>query len=148
MRPALAPQLPNVKGGKTMLIDCGANVDCKPEYLNQFAVMGSEYMKSMCKIENPRVGLLNIGAEDKKGNNLTHEAFALLKENKKINFVGNIEARDIISGECDVVVTDGFSGNVALKSMEGIAGAVFSKLKEAIKSSLLATLAVPSGRRE
>lgn len=135
MRPALAPQLPNVKGGKTMLIDCGANVDCKPEYLNQFAVMGSEYMKSMLKIENPRVGLLNIGAEDKKGNNLTHEAFALLKENKKINFVGNIEGRDILLGDVDVVVADGFAGNVALKSTEGAVMAVLKMLKESINNA-------------
>jgi len=135
LRPALAPQLPNVKGGKTMLIDCGANVDCKPEYLNQFAIMGSEYMKSMCKIENPRVGLLNIGAEDKKGNNLTHEAFALLKENKKINFVGNIEGRDILSGDVDIVVSDGFAGNVALKSTEGAVIAVLKMMKDAIKGA-------------
>ena len=79
-RPALAPMLPTITGGKTMLIDCGANVDCKPEYLLQFAIMGSEYIKSMLGIENPRVGLLNIGAEDKKGNALTHEVFPLLKE--------------------------------------------------------------------
>ena len=135
MRPALAPRLPNIKGGKTMLIDCGANVDCKAEYLNQFAVMGSEYMKSMCKIENPRVALLNIGAEDKKGNSLTHEAFTLLKENKNINFVGNIEGRDILSGDVDVVVSDGFAGNVALKSTEGAVIAVLQMMKEAINNA-------------
>jgi len=135
LRPALAPQLPNVKGGKTMLIDCGANVDCKPEYLNQFAVMGSEYMKSMCKIVNPKVGLLNIGAEDKKGNSLTHDAFALLKENNKINFVGNIEGRDILSGDVDIVVSDGFAGNVALKSTEGAVMAVIQMLKESINKA-------------
>ena len=132
LRPALAPTLPTILDGKTMLIDCGANVDCKPEYLAQFAKMGSVYMNRMCKVENPRVGLLNIGAEDKKGNNLTHEAFTLLKADDSINFIGNVEARDLLSGVVDVVVTDGFAGNVALKATEGAVVNVLNILKKSI----------------
>lgn len=139
MRPALAPLLPNANGTNTMLIDCGANVDCKPEYLKQFALMGSVYMKSMCGIENPRVGLLNIGAEDKKGNALTHEAFALLKEMENINFIGNVEARDLLSGEVDVVVSDGFAGNVALKATEGAIKTLLKIMKNSINNSGLFT---------
>ncbi|MBR2909222.1 MAG: phosphate acyltransferase PlsX [Clostridia bacterium] len=135
LRPALAPMLPNIVGGRTMLIDCGANVDCKPEYLKQFAIMGSVYIKSMLGIENPRVGLLNIGVEDKKGNALTHEAFPLLKECKEINFIGNVEARDILSGEVDVLVSDGFAGNVALKSTEGAVMNLLKLIKSSIKEA-------------
>ena len=131
-RPALAPPLPNLKGGKTLLIDCGANMDSKPEFLCQFALMGSIYMKKMFGVENPRVALLNVGVEDKKGNELCHEAFAMLKEMKTINFVGNMEARDLTSGEYDVVVTDGFAGNVALKSTEGIGVYILKTLKKEI----------------
>ena len=134
-RPALAPMLPTITGGKTMLIDCGANVDCRAVYLKQFAVMGSVYMKSMLGIENPRVGLLNIGTEDKKGNMLTHEVFPLLKECKEINFVGNVEARDILSGCVDVIVSDGFAGNVALKSTEGAVLNVLKLIKDSIKKA-------------
>lgn len=135
LRPALAPTLPTILDGKTMLIDCGANVDCKPEYLAQFAKMGSVYMNRMCKVENPRVGLLNIGAEDKKGNNLTHEAFTLLKADDSINFIGNVEARDLLSGVVDVVVTDGFAGNVALKATEGAVVNVLNILKKSINDA-------------
>ena len=135
MRPALAPTLPNVKGGQTLLIDCGANVDCKPEYLVQFAQMGTIYMQNVCGIENPKVGLLNIGAEDKKGNTLTHEAFPLLSEAKKINFVGNVEARDLLSGDVDVIVADGFAGNIALKASEGAIKNMSKLLKTEIKNS-------------
>lgn len=135
LRPALAPMLPNLAGGKTMLIDCGANVDCKPEYLKQFAIMGSVYIKSMLGIENPRVGLLNIGAEDKKGNALTHEAFPLLKECREINFIGNVEGRDILSGNVDVLVSDGFAGNVALKSTEGAVINLLKLIKKSIKEA-------------
>lgn len=133
LRPALAPTLPTITGGRTMLIDCGANVDCKKEYLEQFAVIGSTYMKTMCGLENPRVGLLNIGAEEHKGNSLTHEAYELLKDNKNINFIGNVEARDLLSGTVDVVVADGFAGNVALKATEGAALNVMKLLKTNIK---------------
>lgn len=131
-RPSTAPVLPNLKGGKTLLIDSGANVDCKPEYLVQFAVMGSEYMKCMYGIENPRVALVCVGTEDHKGNALTHEAFELLKKLPNINFVGNMEARDALSGNYDVLVCDGFVGNTLLKSTEGAIDAMNKMLKEEI----------------
>ena len=118
-----------------MLLDCGANVDCKPNWLVQFAVMGSVYMREVFGVENPRVALLSNGTEDEKGCALTLETFELLKNEKSINFVGNMEARDILSGEYDVVVADGFAGNVALKSTEGAVKTVLSYLKTAIKSS-------------
>ena len=132
-RPALAPPLPNLAGGHTLLIDCGANMDSKPEFLCQFALMGSIYMESMFGVKNPRVALLSVGVEDAKGNELTHQAFSLLKEMKNINFVGNMEARDMLSGEYDVIVTDGFAGNVALKSTEGAIGFLLKQLKTSIK---------------
>lgn len=135
LRPALAPCLPTVNDRKTMLIDCGANVDSKAEFLQQFAIMGSAYMKAMLNIEDPKVGLLNIGAEDKKGNALTHEAFELLKQTPNINFVGNVEAREILSGDVDVIVSDGFAGNVALKATEGAVLNVFSLIKKSIKDA-------------
>ena len=132
-RPALAPPLPNLAGGHTLLIDCGANMDSKPEFLCQFALMGSIYMESMFGVKNPRVALLSVGVEDAKGNELTHQAFSMLKEMKNINFVGNMEARDMLSGEYDVIVTDGFAGNVALKSTEGAIGFLLKQLKSSIK---------------
>lgn len=135
LRPALAPTLPNLNDGKTMLIDCGANVDCKPEYLEQFAIMGSVYMKSMLGVENPRVGLLNIGTESKKGNSLTHEAYSLLEKCSKINFIGNVEARELLSGTVDVVVADGFAGNIALKATEGAVANTMKLLKQSIKEA-------------
>ncbi len=131
-RPSTAPVLPNLKGGKTLLIDSGANVDCKPEYLVQFAVMGSEYMKCMYGIENPRVALVCVGTEDHKGNALSHETFELLKKLPNINFVGNMEARDALSGNYDVLVCDGFVGNTLLKSTEGAIDAMNKMLKEEI----------------
>lgn len=134
LRPALAPPIPNIKGGKTILIDCGANMDSKPQFLTHFALMGSIYSQKMFGVENPRVALLNVGNEDKKGNELCHEVFPLLKDMKNINFVGNLEARDIFSGDADVVVTDGFAGNVALKSAEGTANLILSSLKKEIES--------------
>jgi glycerol-3-phosphate acyltransferase PlsX len=135
LRPALAPVLPALNGGDTLLIDCGANVDCKPAYLAHFALMGSAYMRAMFGVENPRVALLSVGTEDKKGNELTRAAFGILKT-LPINFVGNMESRDLLSGGYDVVVTDGFAGNVALKSMEGALKGVLQVLKGAIASGL------------
>jgi glycerol-3-phosphate acyltransferase PlsX len=132
-RPALAPLLPTVNESNVLLIDCGANVDCKPINLVEFAIMGSEYMKHICKLKNPRVALLSNGVEDKKGNELNKEAFKLL-EQTDINFVGNMEARDCLSGNYDVLVTDGFAGNIALKSLEGTAVSIFTVLKKGIKS--------------
>lgn len=140
IRPALAPCLPNLKGGETMLLDCGANVDCKANWLVQFAIMGSVYMREVQGVKNPRVALLSNGTEDEKGCALTLEAFELLKNEKSINFVGNMEARDILSGEYDVVVADGFSGNVALKSTEGAVKVVLKHLKTSIMSSISAKI--------
>ncbi|GIO21932.1 phosphate acyltransferase PlsX [Oceanobacillus sp. J11TS1] len=133
-RPALSPTFPTLDGQGFLMLDVGANVDAKPEHLLQYAIMGSIYVERVRKIENPRVGLLNVGTEDGKGNDLTKRAFQLL-ENAPINFIGNVEARDILNGVADVVVTDGFSGNVALKTMEGVAEAIFSLLKGVFMSS-------------
>lgn len=133
-RPALAPFLPTITGGQTLLIDCGANVDCKPEYLKQFAIMGSIYVKAMLGIENPRVALISNGVEDHKGNEQVHGAFELLKNTPEINFVGNMEAREMFSGDYDVLVADGFAGNVALKSAEGTMNAFMSVLKQEIEA--------------
>lgn len=133
-RPALSPLLPTKTGGRVCLIDCGANVDCKPEYLVQFALMAVCYMKEVEGIENPRVGLVSVGVEDHKGNALTKQVFEMLKK-LPINFVGNMEARDAISGDYDILVADGFIGNVLLKTVEGTAMMVMKKLKESIMSS-------------
>ncbi len=140
IRPALAPLIPNLKGGETMLLDCGANVDSKAVNLLQFAVMGSAYMKEVKGIENPKVALLSNGTEDKKGCALSREAFDLLKIEDGINFVGNMEARDILSGDYDVVVADGFYGNIALKSIEGAVATIFASLKAEVKSSKKAAI--------
>lgn len=132
-RPALAPVMPTVKG-PVLLIDCGANVDCKPNYLQQFAVMGSAYMKKVCGIDAPRVGLINNGAEAEKGNELTKSAYKLL-ENTDINFVGNCEARYTMTGDYDVLVCDGFVGNAVLKCTEGVARSVMSIMKQELMAS-------------
>jgi len=139
-RPALAPMLPTVTGGKVLLIDCGANMDSRPMHLCHFAVMGSEFMRSVEGIQNPRVALLSVGVEDAKGNQLVLETFPMMKE-LPINFVGNMEARDALSGEYDVIVTDGFAGNVLLKSVEG----AVSGLTKIIKSSLYTNLKTKIG---
>ena len=133
-RPALAPILPTVNDGKVMLLDCGANAECKPENLLDFAIMGNEYMKAM-GVKKPRIALLNIGTEEEKGSEMIKEAHQLLK-NAKLNFVGNIEARDVIKGNVDVVVADGFSGNVCLKTIEGTAEILFGEIKEITRKSL------------
>lgn len=133
-RPALAPTLPTIDGKGFVMLDLGANSDAKPEHLQQFAVMGSVYAEKVRGIQNPRVGLLNIGTEDKKGNELTKAAFLLLKETP-VNFIGNVESRDLLNGVADVVVTDGFTGNMVLKTIEGTAGAMFTLLKEAFNTS-------------
>ncbi len=138
LRPALCPLIPTFTGGKVCIVDCGANMDCKPEYLAQFALMGSEYMKSV-GVENPRVALVSVGDEDKKGNDLTHAAFSVLKK-LPINFVGNMEARYALSGNYDVLVCDGFVGNVLLKTVEGTAMGVMKMLKNEIKSSFKAKI--------
>ena len=138
-RPALCPVLPTSKGGPVALCDSGANMDCKPEYLEQFGLMASAYMKSL-GVQNPRVALLNVGTEDHKGDLRSKETFALLKDNKNINFVGNMEARDALSGDFDVIVTDGFAGNVLLKATEGCAKNLLGTLKQSIKSSFLSKI--------
>jgi len=129
LRPALAPILPNVKSG-TLLIDAGANADCKPENLLQFGIMGSIYMERVLGRKNPTVGLINIGEESSKGNELTKEAYRLLKESEQITFAGNIEARDVPKGVVDVLVCDGFTGNILLKYTEGLGLSIFGMLKE------------------
>lgn len=139
-RPALCPALPTVVEGKSVyLLDCGANADCKPINLVQFALMGAAYAESM-GIENPKVALLSNGTEDEKGNMLIHEVLPILKGIEGLNFVGNIEGRDIMNGNQDVVVCDGFSGNIALKSIEGAAMSVMKSLKKGIYSSLRAKI--------
>lgn len=132
-RPALAPSLPTVKGKPVILCDCGANIDCKPLNLLHFAIMASAFSSAVTGTVKPVVGLLSNGAEAKKGNELNKEAFALLSECPHIDFKGNCEARDLLSGDFDVVVADGFNGNIALKSAEGTAGAIFSVLMDGIK---------------
>ena len=134
-RAPLAPLIPTEKGA-SLLIDCGANVDARPAHLVQFAVIGSIYMKSICGIENPRVGLVNIGAEEEKGNALAKETYPLLKACKDINFIGNIEAREIPEGKADVIVCEAFVGNVILKLYEGVAGALMKKVKAGMMSTL------------
>lgn len=127
-RVAFAPMIPN-SNGFFMLIDGGANVDCRPEMLLQFGIMGSIYLEKVIGVENPRVGLANVGTEDHKGGELQHQAFAMLKESN-LNFIGNIEARDISNDGADVVVADGFTGNIILKMFEGVVTMVMGKFKE------------------
>ncbi|MBE6788269.1 MAG: phosphate acyltransferase PlsX [Ruminococcaceae bacterium] len=138
-RPALATLLPG-DTGPTMLMDCGANVECRSEMLMQFALMGSIYMNKIQSVENPRVMLANVGTEDTKGGPLQKESFELLK-NSSLNFCGNIEGRDILSGIADVVVTDGFSGNLILKTCEGVAGMMYSNLKQVFKKNFISKIA-------
>src|ERR1700731_2679251 len=134
-RPALAAVFPTAVSTVAILLDVGANVDCKPENLEQFAVMGEIYFRSMFGTRRPRVGLLSIGEEETKGNELTREAFQLLKR-LPLNFIGNVEGRDLFSGHVDVIVADGFVGNVALKISEGVANLVRTVLKESLRSTI------------
>ncbi len=135
-RPALATIVPTVTGVPTLLLDVGANVDSHPENLVQFAVMGSMYARHVLKVSNPRVGLLSIGEEDSKGNGLTRDTLPMLRALKGINFIGNVEGRDLFNGSVDVVVCDGFVGNVALKTSEGLARLVSVTLRESLKSTV------------
>lgn len=134
-RPALAAVFPTAIGTAASLLDVGANVDCKPQNLAQFAVMGEIYFRSMFGTRRPRVGLLSIGEEESKGNELTRDAFQLLKQ-LPLNFVGNVEGRDLYNGQVDVIVADGFVGNVALKTSEGVANLVRATLKETLKATI------------
>ena len=134
-RPPLAPLIPT-KTGFSLLIDCGANVDARPSHLLQFAKMGSGYMENVVGIKNPKVALVNIGAEEEKGNALVKETYPLLKEMEGINFIGNIEARDIPNGDADVIVCDAFVGNVILKLYEGVASVLIDKIKGSMMNSI------------
>jgi glycerol-3-phosphate acyltransferase PlsX len=136
-RPALSAVLPTQKGKPAILLDVGANVDCKPHHLEQFAVMGDIYSRAIFGIRRPRVGLLSIGEEDSKGNELTKEAFKSLKQ-APINFIGNVEGRDIFKGEIDVIVCDGFTGNVALKLSEGLIETFAAMLRQELEKTIAA----------
>ena len=139
-RSALAPLIPTLKGN-AVLIDSGANAECKSEYYSQFGLMGSVYSTCVFGKENPKVGLINIGVEHHKGTHTVVEAYNLLKENKNINFVGNIEARDVLMGTADVYVSDGWSGNLVIKSIEGTIDALMQVIKGVFKTNLLTKLA-------
>lgn len=134
-RPPLAPLIPTEKG-VSLLLDCGANVDARPSHLLQFAKMGSVYMESVMGVKNPRVGIVNIGAEEEKGNALVKETYPLLKNCPEINFIGSVEARDIPAGAADVVVCEAFVGNVILKLYEGVGATLISKVKSGMMTSL------------
>ncbi len=138
-RPAIGTVLPS-KTRKFMLMDCGANAECRPEMLNQFGIMASVYLKNVERVENPEIGLLNIGTEDTKGTPLQLEAYKLL-QSSPINFIGNIEARDIPAGICDAVIADGFTGNVALKLYEGVAMNLMKMLKGVFLTNIKTKLA-------
>ncbi len=139
-RPAIAAVLPNISGS-TILIDAGANSDCKPHFLYEFGLMAAIFCKNVLKIENPRIGLLSNGEEDEKGNEFTLKVFNLLKEDKGYyQFIGNVEGYDIFNGSCDIVVTDGFTGNIALKTAEGTVKAIFKILKEEIQKNFVSKI--------
>ena len=138
-RAAMGPAMPNKAGGKTVICDCGANAECTPEFLLQFGIVGTLFAKKNLGVENPRVGLLNIGTEDTKGTPLQKEAYALLQnahEKGLVNFIGNVEGREVLLGGVDVVVCDGFSGNVLLKTIEGTAMFMGSLLKRMFKKNI------------
>jgi glycerol-3-phosphate acyltransferase PlsX len=145
-RPALATVMPSSKGNPCILLDVGANVDCKAHNLEQFAVMGEMYARSVLKINEPRVGLLSIGEEESKGNELTRETFPLLKA-LPIKFIGNVEGRDIFNGRADVIICDGFVGNVALKTSEGIGRFVRDALRESLTRTVTAQVGALLSRR-
>ena len=142
-RAAMAPSMPTKTGGRVIICDCGANAECTPEFLLQFGLVGSAYAKNVFGLENPRVGLLNIGTEDSKGTQLQKDAFTLLQNAAQkglIHFTGNVEARSVPLGEVDVVVCDGFSGNILIKSIEGTAMFMGSMLKKMFKKNLFCNL--------
>jgi glycerol-3-phosphate acyltransferase PlsX len=145
-RPALAMVMPTTAGSPCVLLDVGANVDCKPQNLEQFAVMGEMYARSVLKISRPRVGLLSIGEEEGKGNELTAETLPLLKQ-LPVNFIGNVEGRDIYNGHADVVVCDGFVGNVALKTSEGLTKLVRDMLKQSLNTTVTAQVGALLSRK-
>jgi len=134
-RPAIATVLPTIIG-KVVVLDVGANVDCKPEYLLQFAQIGNKYAKYILNTENPKIGLINIGEEETKGNNFTQKAYKILEKDDNINFIGNIEGKDIFKGKANVIVCDGFTGNIILKSSEGLAKMLLTKINKKIITQL------------
>lgn len=138
-RPAITTVFPNKKGHMVVL-DVGANADCRPEFLDHFAILGSKYSEIILGVENPKVGLLNIGEEEGKGNEITREAYEILKAQGDVNFVGNIEPHKMMNGEVDVIVTDGYTGNIVLKTAEGIGKYIVDFLKTEINQSLLAKI--------
>lgn len=138
-RPGFAPIIPTT-GGCAMLVDCGANVECRPEMLQQFGIMGSIYMQNVMQVDKPRIGLANVGTEEHKGTQLQHDTYALLQKSP-VNFIGNIEGRDIPMDVCDVIVTDGFTGNLILKTYEGVAMALMGKIKGIFKKNIKTKLA-------
>src|SRR5215210_2774389 len=150
-RPALAALIPTKAGKPVLLLDVGANSDCKPQQMAQFAIMGDAYSRSVLGTNRPTVGLMSIGEEEAKGNELTKEAFPLLRELSSLNFVGNVEGRDVFTGAVDVIVTDGFTGNVMLKLSEGLQDAVISLIKRELSASAItkagAMLARPAFQR-
>jgi glycerol-3-phosphate acyltransferase PlsX len=139
-RPALAPMLPTMDDKGVLALDLGANMDAKPEHLLQYAIMGSIYRSKVHGMDKPRVGLLNVGTEAMKGNEAAKAAFGLL-EKAPIHFIGNVEARDVLNRNCDVLICDGFAGNIMLKAMEGAAGTIFASLKDAFGQSVLTKVA-------
>ncbi|MFW6264597.1 MAG: phosphate acyltransferase PlsX [Bacillota bacterium] len=139
-RPSILINFPSVNG-QTIVMDNGANADCKPEHLLQFALMGQIYAKNVLKIDNPRIGLLSIGEEKEKGNQLVKDSYPLFENEEKLNnFIGNVEGRDVFNGNCDLVICDGFVGNVVLKTTEGVASLMFNLLKDAFTSSIRSKL--------
>ncbi len=149
-RPPLAPLIPTTKG-PALLLDCGANVDARPSHLVQFAKMGSIYMEHVLGVKNPRVGIVNIGAEEEKGNALVKETFPLLKECEGINFIGSVEAREIPLGGADVIVCEAFTGNVIIKTIEGVGKAMLSMLKQGLMATVrskIGALLVKSSLKE
>ncbi|MDR1150294.1 MAG: phosphate acyltransferase PlsX [Clostridiales bacterium] len=139
-RPVIGTLLPNVNKKLSLLLDSGANIDSKDYFLLHHAKLGSQYFKSIFKIKNPRVGLINIGTEANKGNKLCREVFELLEKNEELNFVGNIESRDIFFDNADVLVCDGFIGNIIIKNIEGVAKFIFDSIKEELSKNLLSKL--------
>lgn len=139
-RPAILANIPNAKGGFTALIDAGANADCRPSFLQQFALMGDAYARAMYATDEPTVGLMSIGEEPEKGNELTREAHVLLAATPGLRFHGNVEGRDLLRGTTDVMVTDGFTGNVMLKLAEGEARVLFGMVRDALRSDLRSKL--------
>src|SRR5947209_13017184 len=136
-RPSLAAMLPSKSGRPTMLLDVGANSECKPHHMAQFAIMGDAYSRSVLGTPRPTVGMMSVGEQEAKGNDLAKEAFPLLREVQSLNFVGNVEGRDVFTGEVDVIVTDGFTGNVILKLSEGLQEAVVTMIKRELSASVI-----------